>query len=77
MLDLMDIMGVGGLVMLGYLTYEACKVDRRMCRLGVVGLLMVAFAYMGRYVDVDRSVVAFVVLVLAVVVVVGILLEEI
>ena len=76
MLGLIDMMGIGGLVALGYLTYEACRVDRRMCRLGVVGLLLTAFAYVGRYVDVGRSIAVFV-LVLAVVVVVGILLEEV
>ena len=72
MLDLMDVMGIGGLVALGYLTYEVCRVDRRMCRLGVVGLLLIVLAYVGRYVDVDRSVYVFVVL-LAVVVVVAVL----
>jgi len=72
MLDLMDLLGVGGLVVLGYLTYETCKVDRRMCRLGVVGLLLIVLAYVGRYVGVDRSVSVFVVL-LAVVVVLAIL----
>jgi hypothetical protein len=70
MLDLIDIMGIGGLVALGYLTYETCKVDKRMCRLGVVGLLLIALAYVGRYVDVDRSVHVFVVLLAVVVVVV-------
>ena len=73
---MLDLLGIGGLVVLGYLTYEACRVDRRMCRLGVVGLLLTAFAYVGRYVDVGKSVAVFV-LVLAVVVVVGILLEEV
>jgi hypothetical protein len=76
MLDLMDLLGIGGLVALGYLTYEVCRIDRRMCGLGVAGLLLIVFAYVGRYVDVDKSVVAFV-LVLAVAVVVGILIEKI
>jgi len=59
---LMDLVGVGGVVVLGYLTYEVCRVDRRMCRLGVLGLVFVVLAFVGRYVVVDRSIAVFVVL---------------
>ncbi|MCR6669508.1 MAG: hypothetical protein NDF51_05870 [archaeon YNP-WB-040] len=59
---LMDLLGVGGIVVLGYLTYEVCRVDRRMCRLGVLGLVFVVLAFVGRYVVVDRSIAVFVVL---------------
>jgi len=69
---LMDVLGALGIVAVGYLAYEVCKVDRRMCRLGVVGLLLIASAYVGRYVDVDRRVHVVAVL-LAVVVVMLIL----
>ena len=58
---LMDLVGVGGVVVLGYLTYEVCRVDRRMCRLGVLGLVFVVLAFVGRYVVVDRSIAVFVV----------------
>ena len=58
---LMDLLGVGGIVVLGYLTYEVCRVDRRMCRLGVLGLVFVVLAFVGRYVVVDRSIAVFVV----------------
>jgi len=59
---LMDLLGVAGLVALGYLTYEVCRVDERMCRLGVVGFLLVVAAYVGRYVNVDKTVGVVVVL---------------
>jgi len=58
---LMDLLGVGGIVVLGYLTYEVCKVDGRMCRVGVLGLVLVMLAFIGRYVVIDRSVAVFVV----------------
>ena len=54
---LMDLLGIGGIAVLGYLTYEVCRVDRRMCRVGVVGVVFVTLAFIGRYVAVDRSVV--------------------
>jgi uncharacterized membrane protein len=69
---LMDVLGALGIVAVGYLAYEACKVDRQLCKLGVVGFLLIVAAYVGRYVDVDRRVHVVVVL-LAVVVVVLIL----
>jgi hypothetical protein len=69
---LMDLLGVAGILALGYFTYEVCRMDRRMCRLGVVGIVMVLLAYVGRYVDIDRSVLIAVVL-LAVVVAVAVL----
>ena len=53
---LMDLLGVGGIAVLEYLTYEVCRVDRRMCGVGVLGLFFVALAFIGRYVAVDRSV---------------------
>jgi len=59
---LMDLLGVGGIVVLGYLTYEVCRVDRRMCRLGVLGLVLVVLAFVGRYVVIDRSIAVFIVL---------------
>jgi hypothetical protein len=59
---LMDLLGVGGIVVLGYLTYEVCRVDRRMCRLGVLGLVFVVLAFVGRYVVIDRSIAVFIVL---------------
>ena len=59
---LMDLLGVAGLVALGYLTYEVCRTDRKMCRLGVVGFLLVVAAYVGRYVNIDKTVAVAVVL---------------
>ena len=52
---LMDLLGVAGLGVLGYLTYEVCRTDRKMCGLGVVGFLLVAVAYVGRYVNIDKT----------------------
>jgi predicted small integral membrane protein len=69
---LMDLLGVAGILTLGYLTYEVCRTDRKMCRLGVVGIAMVLLAYVGRYADMDRSVLIAVAL-LAVVVAVAVL----
>ncbi len=68
-MSVIDILGIGGVAVLGYLAYEVCKVDREMCRLGIIGLLMVVMAYVGRYVDVSRSVYVFVLLISVVIVV--------
>jgi len=59
---LMDLLGVVGIIVLGYLTYEVCGVDRKMCVLGVVGFLLVVAAYVGRYVNIDKAVAVAVVL---------------
>jgi hypothetical protein len=69
---LMDLLGVAGILVLGYFTYGVCRTDRRMCRLGVVGIMLILLAYVGRYVDVDRSVLVVAVL-LTVVVAVAVL----
>jgi len=63
MLDLMDILGVAGMLILVYVVYEVCKVDDRMCRVGGLGLFLVLVAFMGRYVDVDRGTLAAVMVV--------------
>jgi hypothetical protein len=72
MLDLIDAVGVLGIAVMGYFTYGVCRVDRGLCRVGVVGVVLVLLAYIGRYVDVDRSLAVFVVL-LAVAVAVAVL----
>jgi hypothetical protein len=69
---LMDLLGVVGISALGYLTYGVCRTDRRMCKLGAVGIMLVSLAYAGRYADMDRSVLVVVAL-LAVVVAVAVL----
>jgi len=66
---LMEVVGFG---VLSYMVYEVCKVDRKLCKLGVVGVVLVLLAYVGRYVDVDRSFAVFVAL-LAVAVAVAVL----
>jgi hypothetical protein len=69
---LMDLLGVAGIGVLGYLVYTACRTDRRMCGLGGLGIVLILLAYIGRYIDIDRSLAVFIVLI-AVVVAVGIL----
>ena len=73
---LMDVAGALGILVMAYIVYRVWKVDGRLGALGFVGLIAVVVAYVGRYVDVDKSVAAFVML-LFVVVVVGILLEKV
>jgi len=53
---LMDVLGVLGILVLGYLMYGVCRVDRKMCGVGVLGLVLVTLAFIGRYIAVDRSV---------------------
>ena len=73
---LMDLLGAVGVAVFGYLTYGVCKTDRKMCKLGVVGLFLLLLAYVSKYIGIDKSVAAFV-LILAIVVVVGIITEKI
>ena len=73
---LMDVAGALGISVMAYLVYRVWKVDGRLGALGLVGLIAIATAYVGRYVNIDKSVAVFAVL-LVVVVVVGILLEKI
>jgi hypothetical protein len=54
MLDLMDVLGIAGLLLFVYIVYEVCKVDDRMCKIGGLGLFLVFVAYIGRYVEIDR-----------------------
>jgi hypothetical protein len=65
---LIDLLGTVGILALGYLTYGVCRTDRKMCKLGIIGIILVLLAYVGRYVDMDRSVLAVVLLIAVVVV---------
>ena len=51
---LMDLLGVVGIAVFVYALYNVCKVDRNLCELGVLGLVLVVLAYVGRYVNIDR-----------------------
>jgi hypothetical protein len=59
---LTDLLGIAGILVLGYLAYEVCRADGKMCRLGVVGFVLVLLAYVGRHVDIDKSVLVAVLL---------------
>jgi hypothetical protein len=54
MLDVMDILGITGILVFAYVAYEVCKVDDRMCKIGGLGLFLVFVAFMGRYINIDR-----------------------
>jgi EamA domain-containing membrane protein RarD len=51
---LMDLLGVVGIAVFVYALYNVCKVDRSLCEFGVLGLVLVVLAYVGRYVNIDR-----------------------
>jgi hypothetical protein len=60
---LVDLLGAVGVATFGYLVYGVCRVDRKMCKLGVVGVALILLTYVSRYVDIDSRVLAFVLLV--------------
>jgi len=54
MSDLMDLLGIAGILLVVYIVYNVCRVDERMCGIGVFSLIFMTLAYAGRYVEIDR-----------------------
>jgi len=55
MSDLMDLLGIAGILLVVYIVYNVCSVDKRMCGVGILGLVFVVLAYLGRYVNIDNQ----------------------
>jgi len=64
--DVMELVPVIAFGVLLYMVYGVCRVDKKLCKLGVVGILLSLLAYSGMYIDL-RPISVFIALILTVV----------